>query len=568
LATRFAVLAADAVYLPAASFFESQICYEIVHELREMYPSGLIRIVGGGANLDDFIEDKLQQYQPHSQQFNRYKQLKKRLLPHPPFHSRTHSASRDISAEWSEVLESGAVPKIVAGSTLVLPSDFESRWEKVPERLDGQAFIVDYVEPLLLDQAGPSTLRNRLHAVINKPYFGSYTRELCAGVVSEMSYLAAPHPVPSYDRDLPYNDLFRQLRTDELFQKIQSAGGVELMQIRESVEWKAQMAAAVEKSTKRSEYAYAYMNINIIGELRAASIGVITALPEEFAAICQVLQCGGPIDLPGAGAGRKYAIARIRTTGGGEHVVAVGMLVDMGNDSAAIRATQMMQHCPSISHIIMSGIAGAVPNPDKAEHHVRLGDIVVSDWNGVIQYDFDKESPNEVEHRYRPRPPAASLIEAVRWLLAAELRGARPWNDYIRDGIQSLGSDWVRPGEDADRLKDWEDLEASEHPNDPQRTPGTPRVFQGPIASANKLLKNPILRNKLRDKFKVKAVEMEGAGIADATWTLERGYLVVRGTCDYCNPDKGDAWHNYAALAAAAYVRAVIEMTAVSSDQR
>jgi nucleoside phosphorylase len=86
-----------------------------------------------------------------------------------------------------------------------------------------------------------------------------------------------------------------------------------------------------------------------------------------------------------------------------------------------------------------------------------------------------------------------------------------------------------------------------------------PRVFLGPIASANTLLKDPARRDSLRDQFGVKAVEMEGAGIADATWTHGIGYLVVRGICDHADANKNDAWQNYSAMAAAAYVRALLE---------
>ena len=52
---------------------------------------------------------------------------------------------------------------------------------------------------------------------------------------------------------------------------------------------------------------------------------------------------------------------------------------------------------------------------------------------------------------------------------------------------------------------------------------------------------------------------MEGAGIADASWLDEAGYLVIRGTCDYCNNEKRDTWQLYAAIVAAAYARSVIE---------
>jgi nucleoside phosphorylase len=53
---------------------------------------------------------------------------------------------------------------------------------------------------------------------------------------------------------------------------------------------------------------------------------------------------------------------------------------------------------------------------------------------------------------------------------------------------------------------------------------------------------------------------MEGSGIQVATWTHGVGYLVVRGVCDYCDSNKNDVWQRYAAVAAAAYVRALLEV--------
>jgi nucleoside phosphorylase len=104
-----------------------------------------------------------------------------------------------------------------------------------------------------------------------------------------------------------------------------------------------------------------------------------------------------------------------------------------------------------------------------------------------------------------------------------------------------------------------DEAKALPHPPDSGRRPGQPRVFLGPIASGNTLLKDPSKRDALLTQFGVKAVEMEGSGIQDATWAHEVGYLVVRGICDYCDRNKNDDWQKYAALAAAAYVRALLE---------
>ena len=136
-------------------------------------------------------------------------------------------------------------------------------------------------------------------------------------------------------------------------------------------------------------------------------------------------------------------------------------------------------------------------------------------------------------------------------LVSDEHFGKRPWKRWLAEGLDRLG--WARPDAATDVLAG--DSGPVPHPGDPKRREGQPRVFLGPIASANTLLKDPAKRDALRDQFGARAVEMEGSGIADATWTHGIGYLVVRGICDYCDATKNDTWQMYAAMAAAAYVR-------------
>jgi nucleoside phosphorylase len=319
-------------------------------------------------------------------------------------------------------------------------------------------------------------------------------------------------------------------------------------------------------------------------KLSDATIGIITALPKEYAAVCTAMGCSGEVTFDGAGAGRKYSVAVVPTVSGGRRIVAVALLTGPGNNAAGIRATLMGQHFRP-KHVLLVGIAGAVPNPTKAEHHVRLGDLVISGQGGVVQYDFVKESLHSngkrrflrqiigyfsncfdssiviTESRFSPRPPSAELLEAVNLLESERLRGRFPWEPHIDQVIATLGSaEWGRPAESKDRLKEWQAYTQDiRHPDDPDRRPGRPKIFAGTIASANKLLKNPVLRDQLRDKFGARAVEMEASGVADASWNCEISYLVIRGTCDYCNSDKGDDWQKYAAAAAAGYARCLVE---------
>jgi nucleoside phosphorylase/predicted NACHT family NTPase len=296
----------------------------------------------------------------------------------------------------------------------------------------------------------------------------------------------------------------------------------------------------------------------------APSFGIITALSHEYQAVKVLLESTRSLTVPGRGAGRRYLYGEIPTSNGGRHPMVLALLPDMGNNPASSRATLLLEHFQSVHTVIMVGIAGGVPHPTKPDEHVRLGDVVVSDRQGVIQYDFDKETLKdllpEIQHRHPPRPPSARLLESVKLFEANELTGNRPWLEYIDCALQRLSI--TRPSDDTDILaSSTNPEEAVPHPEDPRRISGQPRVFSGPIASANKLLKNPLKRDELRDLFRVKAVEMEGSGIADAAWNAEAAYLVVRGICDYCDQNKGDSWQKYAAAVAAAYIRALLEST-------
>ena len=59
---------------------------------------------------------------------------------------------------------------------------------------------------------------------------------------------------------------------------------------------------------------------------------------------------------------------------------------------------------------------------------------------------------------------------------------------------------------------------------------------------------------------------MEGSGIAEAAWQADRGYIVVRGICDYANGGKEKSWQPYASAVAAAFVRHLVESMPLNGD--
>ncbi len=129
-------------------------------------------------------------------------------------------------------------------------------------------------------------------------------------------------------------------------------------------------------------------------ELSHVTIGILTALPEEYA-ICRKIfdpeLAGTEHDFVANNGRLTCWVCRVNPRFRGQHLVAIARSPDTGNNFAAIGAGLLLQCCPEMRHIIFCGIAGAVPHPQKPQEHVRLGDIVVTNRDGVIQYDFGKQ---------------------------------------------------------------------------------------------------------------------------------------------------------------------------------
>ena len=288
------------------------------------------------------------------------------------------------------------------------------------------------------------------------------------------------------------------------------------------------------------------------------TVGVIVALDVEFDAVRLMLSNEKPYRAEGSGGSREYLIGDIPSLRGGIHQVILAQTMAMGNNAAALRAGKMLEHFDGLDCVIMCGIGGGVPHPKLPENHVRLGDIVVSDRFGVIQTDLGKQKLGEFEHRHDPRPPSARMLEAVKILERDKLAGVRPWEGHLKAGLAARG--YSRPDLSTDVVLD----ENGEPINHPIVSEPSPRVFLGPIASSNAVQGDFRKRDYLRDRFKVKAVEMEGSGIADATWEFGTvGYFDIRGICDYCDDRtkhlQTDTWKPYASMVAAAYLRSLLE---------
>ena len=100
------------------------------------------------------------------------------------------------------------------------------------------------------------------------------------------------------------------------------------------------------------------------------TVGIITALAKELAAMRTLISNPRRATIDRAGGMKECYIGTLPARDGKSHCVALA-LSGMGNNQAAARATNLLRDFPTITHIIMVGIAGGVPDVDSPDNHVR-----------------------------------------------------------------------------------------------------------------------------------------------------------------------------------------------------
>jgi nucleoside phosphorylase len=96
----------------------------------------------------------------------------------------------------------------------------------------------------------------------------------------------------------------------------------------------------------------------------------------------------------------------------------------------------------------------------------------------------------------------------------------------------------------------------------PARGESGPIVHYGLIASGNQVIKHGKARERLGGELNILCFEMEAAGLMD-----NFPCLVIRGICDYADTHKNKEWQPYAAAAAAAYAKELLNTTPGSQTE-
>lgn len=273
----------------------------------------------------------------------------------------------------------------------------------------------------------------------------------------------------------------------------------------------------------------------------------------------------------------SYTLGRM-----GNHNVVIAALPvgEYGTASAAAVARDMLHSFPNVRIGLMVGIGGGSPSK---KHDIRLGDIVVSaprnGYGGVFQYDFGKTIQNQTFQQtgFLNQPPTV-LRAAIGGIMAryesdghhiqetidtALVEKPRLWKKYHKPDVST---DLLYRNHVAHPVDNYASCATlcSVDPSAlvPRRTrdeevDDDPTVHYGLIASANQLMKDAVVRDRLSQEQGVLCFEMEAAGLMN-----HFPCLVIRGICDYADSHKNKEWQGYAAMTAAAYAKDVLKIIA------
>ncbi|KAI1861538.1 hypothetical protein JX265_009505 [Neoarthrinium moseri] len=312
-----------------------------------------------------------------------------------------------------------------------------------------------------------------------------------------------------------------------------------------------------------------------MSDLGLYTVGWICAVETELVAAASFLdeEHDEPEQLP-VHDNNAYVLGRI-----GKHNVVIAALPDgqYGLVTAATVARDMVRSFPNVRIGLMVGIGGGAPSQ---KHDVHLGDVVVSSpgpgSGGVFQYDYGKtiQDSSFVVTAHHNQPPQF-LLAALANLKAQYKPRGHDLEQAIENVLQNnrrLQAEYRKPDPSTDRLyapdythagtKEQECTamcDVSQLAKRPERTEEqeSPMIHHGIIASANQLMKDATLRDRLSAEKDILCFEIEAAGLMN-----HFPCLVIRGICDYSDTHKNKVWQGYAAMAAAAYAKDLLRKVA------
>ncbi|KAK5049353.1 hypothetical protein LTR84_004282 [Exophiala bonariae] len=256
------------------------------------------------------------------------------------------------------------------------------------------------------------------------------------------------------------------------------------------------------------------------------------------------------------------------------HNVVLAHMPSMGNNSASAVAAGLRSSFPEVKLVVIVGICGVVPFHATTQQEIILGDVIIS--TAVVQYDFVRQYPENFQRKRHIEKIWEEL--PLRFAhLSKEVPSAK-YPGTSRDHLYEasyLHRHQTDAGLTCDMCNDnlvpcpktCADLECGQdmiirrdrlnlqEVLGPEGIPDhVPIIHFGRFGSANMVMKSGVDRDRIAKVDELIAFEMESAGVWDQYPTL-----VIKAACDSADSHKSKNWQDYAAVAAAACLKAFLK---------
>jgi nucleoside phosphorylase len=266
----------------------------------------------------------------------------------------------------------------------------------------------------------------------------------------------------------------------------------------------------------------------------------------------------------------------------GPYYAILASMPTAGKAAASSVASNIRSSYPKIELAFLVGVCGGIPRI-KQPHvtagrtDIYLGDVIVS--TGVVQYDLGKRLSDSRFDRKdtldanlgRPNHQIRSFIAKVE---ASDDDLRRRQSEYLAVLQNALKISY--PGDQRDVLLSQNyshkktGCQCSQSPPtdntviDRQRELGIlPWIHFGNLASGDTVMMTAKGRDGIAKKEQVIGFEMEGAGVWD-----NLPCILVKGVSDYADSHKSKDWQLFAAMNAAACMRALLDERPIPPSQR
>jgi nucleoside phosphorylase len=297
------------------------------------------------------------------------------------------------------------------------------------------------------------------------------------------------------------------------------------------------------------------------------TFGVVTVVPENLAAVCALFDEEYKAIPASATDTNMYNFGRM----GNVNVIVSCLPAGVtGTISCAAVTANMRRSFPELKQVALVGVGGGAPTPDDPERDIRLGDVIVSRGDGVIQHDMMALYSGKKELKKiggALDPPGVGWMTAVAKFQRFTEQGGTSLKEYTACVSAGMFSEESKRSfgfpTAPDALFDTKVPHAKNNKRDCKDCDnklvkradrnGDPRVFYGVMASSSSAMTTAAIRDKYRDQ--ILCWETEAAGMV----ANQVQYLIIRGVSHYCDGHINKAWERYAASRAAAFFRCLVD---------